>query len=185
MDLSDKDRATDEEINDGHVRDIEAILPRFSHPEYYTEPCVEELAAKERAELGFCRRVRNFVVGRHGYGHIKFEGETDVRRLDLDSIIQFNDREVIVYKDESKKPPIGQGLNKPAEVTLLKVTCVNKKTGEKIMDGPRIEKYRNLLNKKATEQGAEFISFNPIKGEWKFKVKHFSRYEFKNEQTDG
>lgn len=183
MDLS--DRVVEEEINnDNHVTDIESILPKLRHPEYYTEPCVQELAAKERAELGFCRRVSNFVVGRHGHGHIKFEGVTDVRRLDLDSLIQFNDREVIVYKDESKKPPIGQGLNKPAEVTLLKVICINKKTGQKITDGPRIEKYRNLLNKKATEQGAEFISFDPIKGEWKFKVRHFSKYEFKDEETD-
>jgi nuclear pore complex protein Nup98-Nup96 len=57
---------------------------------------VEELAAKERAKPGYCCQVRDFVVGRHGYGSIKFLGETDMRGLDLESIMEFNIREVIV-----------------------------------------------------------------------------------------
>lgn len=80
-----------------HGADIEALMPKLCHSDYYTEPRIQELAAKERAEPGFCRRVKDFVVGRHGYGSIKFIGETDVRRLDLESLIQFNNREVILY----------------------------------------------------------------------------------------
>ncbi|KAK8450285.1 hypothetical protein SEVIR_7G340584v4 [Setaria viridis] len=76
------------------------------------EPSLEEFAAKECGEPGYCSRVKDFVVGRHGYGSIKFLGETDVRGLDLESIVEFNNREVIVYKDDSKKPPVGEGLNK-------------------------------------------------------------------------
>ncbi|KAI3804510.1 hypothetical protein L1987_26110 [Smallanthus sonchifolius] len=98
-----------------HGADIKALMPKLLHSDYYTEPRIQELAAKERVEPGFCRRVKDFVVGRHNYGSIKFLGETDVRRLDLESLIQFNNREVIVYMDETKKPPVGQGLNKPAE----------------------------------------------------------------------
>ncbi|KAH7655255.1 nuclear pore complex protein Nup98-Nup96 protein [Dioscorea alata] len=161
-----------------HGADIEALMPKLRHADYYTEPRIQELAAKERAEPGFCRHVKDFVVGRHGYGSIKFDGETDVRRLDLESLIQFNNREVIVYKDESKKPPVGQGLNKSAEVTLLNIKCMNKKTGLLYTEGPKVEKYREMLKKKAEEQGAEFVSYDPVKGEWKFRVKHFSRYEF-------
>ncbi|XP_072974682.1 nuclear pore complex protein NUP98A isoform X2 [Typha angustifolia] len=161
-----------------HGADVEALMPKLRHADYYTEPRIQELAAKERAEPGFCRHVKDFVVGRHGYGSIKFFGETDVRTLDLESIVQFNTREVIVYKDESKKPPVGQGLNKPAEVTLLNIKCMNKKTGQQYTEGPRIEKYKEMLTKKAEEQGAEFVSYDPVKGEWKFKVKHFSSYEF-------
>ncbi|CAK9165564.1 unnamed protein product [Ilex paraguariensis] len=71
--------------------------------------------------------VLDFVVGRHGCGSIKFIGETDVRRLDLESLIQFNNWEVIVYVDGNKKPPVGQGLNKPAEVMLLNIKCLIKR----------------------------------------------------------
>ncbi|XP_076951128.1 nuclear pore complex protein NUP98A-like [Bidens hawaiensis] len=159
-----------------HGADIETLMPKLRHSDYYTEPRIQELAAKERAEPGFCRRVKDFVVGRHNYGSIKFFGETDVRRLDLESLIQFNHREVIVYMDETNKPPVGQGLNKPAEVTLLNIKCVDKKTGRQLTEGPRVEKYKEMLKRKAEDQGAEFVSYDPVKGEWKFRVSHFSRY---------
>ncbi|KAM0029978.1 putative peptidase S59, nucleoporin, nucleoporin peptidase S59 [Helianthus debilis subsp. tardiflorus] len=167
-----------------HGADIEALMPKLRHSDYYTEPRIQELAAKERAEPGFCRRVKDFVVGRHNYGSIKFFGETDVRRLDLESLIQFNNREVIVYMDETKKPPVGQGLNKPAEVTLMNIKCFDKKTGRQFTEGPRIEKYKEMLKKKAEDQGAEFVSYDPVKGEWKFRVSHFSRYALKEDDDE-
>ncbi|KAL1568834.1 nuclear pore complex protein NUP98A-like [Salvia divinorum] len=165
-----------------HGAGIEALMPKLRHSDYYTEPRIQELAAKERAEPGYCRHVKDFVVGRHGYGSINFFGETDVRRLDLESLIQFNNREVIVYVDESKKPPVGQGLNKPAEVTLLNIKCFDKKTGQQYVEGPRIGKYKEMLKRKAEDQGAEFVSYDPEKGEWKFRVNHFSTYKFGDDE---
>ncbi|CAM6098075.1 unnamed protein product [Calypogeia fissa] len=169
-------RAGEAAIAYEHGADIEALMPKLRHSDYFTEPRIQELAAKERAEPGYCRRVHDFVVGRRGYGSVKFLGDTDVRRLDLEGIIQFNKCEVLVYMDESKKPPAGQGLNKPAEVTLLNVKSVDKKTGQHFTEGPEIEKFEKRLKRKTEEQGAEFISFDAVKGEWKFQVKHFSRY---------
>ena len=107
-----------------------------------------------------------------------------MRRLDLESLVQFNNREVIVYMDDSKKPPVGQGLNKPAEVTLLNIKCFNKKTGHQYTEGPQVEKYKNMLKRKAEDQGAEFLSYDPIKGEWKFRVNHFSTYNLEDEKED-
>ncbi|KAG5223103.1 nuclear pore complex protein [Salix suchowensis] len=167
-----------------HGADIEALMPKLRCSDYYTEPRIQELAAKERAKPGFCRHVKDFVVGRHGYGSIKFLVETDVRRLDLESLVQFNNREVIVYMDDSKKPPVGQGLNKPAEVTLLNVKCVDKKTGRQLTEGPKIERYKEMLRRKAEDQGAEFVSYDPVKGEWKFKVSHFSKYMLEDEEEE-
>ncbi|GMH30222.1 hypothetical protein Nepgr_032065 [Nepenthes gracilis] len=156
-----------------HGADIEAMMPKLWHSDYYTEPRIQELAAKERAEPGYCRRVKDFVVGRHGYGSIKFLGETDVRRLDLESLIQFDNREVCVYMNDSTKPPLGQGLNKPAEVTLLNIKCYDKKAGRLYTEGPEVEKYKEMLKKKAEDQGAEYLSYDPVVGEWKFRVSHF------------
>jgi hypothetical protein len=39
-------------------------MPILHHSDYFTEPRIQELAAKERAEPGYCRRVVDFVVGR-------------------------------------------------------------------------------------------------------------------------
>ncbi|KAL6986547.1 hypothetical protein U1Q18_019905 [Sarracenia purpurea var. burkii] len=167
-----------------HGADIEALMPKLRHSDYYTEPRIQELAAMERSEPGFCCRVKNFVVGRHGYGSIRFVGETDVRRLDLESLVQFNNREVIVYMDESRKPPVGQGLNKPAEVILLNIKCFDKKTGRQYTEGPKIDRYREMLKRKAEDQGAEFVSYDPIKGEWKFRVNHFSKYRLGDDDED-
>ena len=167
-----------------HGADIEALMPKLRRSDYFTEPRIQELAAKERARPGFCRHVKDFVVGRHGYGSIKFLVETDVRRLDLESLVQFNNREVIVYMDDSKKPPVGQGLNKPAEVTLLNIKCIDKKTGRQFTEGPKIERYKEMLKRKAEDQGAEFVSYDPVKGEWKFKVNHFSKYMLEDEEEE-
>jgi nuclear pore complex protein Nup98-Nup96 len=157
---------------------IEKMMPKLSKADYFTEPSLEELAAKERAEPGYCCQVRDFVVGRQGYGSIKFLGETDVRGLDLESVVEFNYREVVVYKEDSEKPPVGEGLNKAAMVTLLNIKCMNKKTGHQYTEGPRLDKFKEMLAKKTEEQGSEFVSFDGVKGEWKFRVKHFSSYGF-------
>lgn len=124
-------------------------------------------------EPGFCSHVKEFVVGRQGYGSIKFLGETDVRHLDIKSIVQFNNREVIVYPDGRKKPGVGQELNKAGEVTLLNVKCINKKTEQQYVEGHLVESYQELLIKTTLEHGAEFVSFDPVEGEWKFRVPHF------------
>ncbi|XP_026408908.1 nuclear pore complex protein NUP98A-like [Papaver somniferum] len=165
---NDKERTVNE-----NGADIEALMPKLHYCDYYTEPEIQELAAKERAEPGFCGKVKDFIVGRHGLRSIKFAGETDVRNLDLESLVQFNNREVIVYLDDSKKPPVGQGLNKAAVVTLLNIKCFDKKTGQQYLEGVKVEKFKELLMKKTVDQGAEFVSYDPIKGEWKFRVNHF------------
>ncbi|KAK2966196.1 hypothetical protein RJ640_008762 [Escallonia rubra] len=86
--LTREDNSTQE--TDLHTPVDYKLTPKLRHPDYYTEPRIQELAEKERAEPGFCRRVKDFVVGRHGCGSIKFLGETDVRKLDIESHVHFN-----------------------------------------------------------------------------------------------
>ncbi|KAL3538380.1 hypothetical protein ACH5RR_001746 [Cinchona calisaya] len=148
--------------NVGQNPDVTAIMPKIRCPFYYIKPTIKELEARERAQSGFCQHVKDFVVGKLGYGSIKFSGEIDVRELNIASLFQFNYREVVVYMDYRKKPPIGQGLNRPAEVTLLNVECIDK-TGEPCTDGTKVEKYREMLKKKAEEIGAEMVYYDPIK----------------------
>ncbi|XP_042009968.1 nuclear pore complex protein NUP98A-like isoform X2 [Salvia splendens] len=151
-----------------------ALLPKLPDGvEYYTEPSLRKLAAKEIAEAGFCRRVKDFVVGRKGHGSIKFLGETDVCHLDVESIVQLNNRQVIVYPNGRKKPRDGGQGNKTAEVSLLNVKCISKKTGKKYVEGHPVESYKEMLVKMIRERGAEFDSYDPVEGELKFRVKLF------------
>ncbi|KAG2588876.1 hypothetical protein PVAP13_5NG354500 [Panicum virgatum] len=152
-----------------------SVLPRLYNADYYTVPSIVELAVNESEEPGYCSRVPHFTVGRHGYGSVRFDGETDVRKLDIASIVEFNNREILVYRDESNTPPVGQGLNKPAEVTLLNVKCIDQKTGLQFTGGPTVDRYKETLVQWTKEHDAEFVSFDPMKGEWKFKVKNFSQ----------
>ncbi|PON79848.1 Peptidase [Parasponia andersonii] len=152
------------------LRETETSLPTLRKPGYYMEPCFDELVRRELMDPGYCSRVPEFTVGRYGFGSVKYIGETDVRWLDLDNIVTFNRHEVVVYEDESTKPLVGQGLNKTAEVTLvLKLPLSNLEDDLK-------ESMVGKLKPSAERQGAQYVSFDPSKGEWKFLVAHFSRF---------
>ncbi|XP_068658025.1 nuclear pore complex protein NUP98A-like [Aristolochia californica] len=103
--------------------------------------------------------------------------------LDLEALVKLNNKDVILYMDESKKPPVGQSLNKPTEFTLLNIKCFNKKIGQQYTDGPKVEKYMEMMYKKVEDKGAEFVSSDPVKGECKIRVNHFSCYELGDEAS--
>lgn len=71
-------RAGEAAIAYEHGADIEALMPKLGHSDYFTEPRIQELAAKERTDPGYCRRVQDFVVRRKAFGSVKFQGNTDV-----------------------------------------------------------------------------------------------------------
>eukprot|EP01018_Ginkgo_biloba_P038069 Gb_29033 [translate_table: standard] len=161
---------------------MEAAIPRIHSADYFIEPSVRELIAREHLEKGYCTRVCNFIIGRLGYGYIKFLGETDVRWLDIDNIVEFERCQVSVYKDENSKPPIGMGLNKAAEITLIIKDAHQK--GASALECSEVSKYTEKLKRKTEEQGAQFISFNASNSEWKFLVRHFSRFGLDDEDDD-
>lgn len=161
------------------LHDPEDYLPTLQCSDYYTKPCLSELAIREFANPGYCSRVQDFVVGRIGYGYVKFIGETDIRFLDLDSIVKFNRCEISIYEDDNFKPLEGQGLNKPAEVTLV----FEKKLLDNLTED-RLRKFVEKLKLKTESQGAEFISFDHLNCEWKFSVQHFSRFGLGEEEDE-
>ncbi|XP_043720177.1 nuclear pore complex protein NUP96 isoform X1 [Telopea speciosissima] len=160
------------------LSDIKASFPVLHSSDYFMEPSLLDLDAQELNDPGHCCRVRNFTVGRVGYGWVKFLGETDVRWLELDQIVKFDRHEVVVYEDETDKPAIGEGLNKAAEVTL--VLQIKPLSDERVKLDSIAEKLKIITEK----QGACFISFDPLNGEWKFLVRHFSRFGLSEDDED-
>lgn len=45
-----------------------------------------------------------------------------------------------MYLDEGQKPEVGRGLNKPAEVTMLRIHKLDKETGKPTTDPEAIDR---------------------------------------------
>uniref|UniRef100_A0A452ST70 Nuclear pore complex protein Nup98-Nup96 n=1 Tax=Ursus americanus TaxID=9643 RepID=A0A452ST70_URSAM len=143
---------------------------------YYTIPSMDDLA-KITNEKGECI-VSDFTIGRKGYGSIYFEGDVNLTNLNLDDIVHIRRKEVIVYLDDNQKPPVGEGLNRKAEVTLDGVWPTDKTSRCLIKSPDRLAdiNYEGRLEAVSRKQGAQFKEYRPETGSWVFKVSHFSKY---------
>ncbi|XP_061596390.1 nuclear pore complex protein Nup98-Nup96 isoform X2 [Cololabis saira] len=151
---------------------------------YYTIPSLEDLA--EMTDENAACVVENFTIGRKGYGSIFFPGEVNVTGLNLDEIVHFRRKEVIVYPDDKNKPQEGEGLNRRAEVTLDgvwpndKTSCTQIRSPERLTD----MNYEGRLEKASRKQGARFLEYRPETGSWVFEVVHFSKYGLQDSDED-
>lgn len=144
--------------------------PTLLRPGYITAPSMAVLKKMTKKELS---HVRNFAVYRPNIGKIEWEGDTDVRGLDLDLIVNIEKRGVEVYDSEEAeliKPAVGQGLNKPAIVYLDNIFPPD--------DASELKKSQFLskLKKICLKSGSEFMDYDAEHGQWSFRVEHFSRY---------
>lgn len=143
---------------------------------YYTIPPLQELATMVD-ENGNCI-VENFTIGREGYGNVFFPGETNVAGLNLDEIVHFRRKEITIYPDDDNKPPVGEGLNRQAQITLDCVWPVDKTTHEPIKVAERLKQmgYEEKIERATLKLGAKFMEYRPETGSWVFQVNHFSKY---------
>lgn len=150
-------------------KSIKSILnehaPVLTKAGYDCHPSVHELQRKSDDELS---EVKNFVVFRPGVGQIKWEGETDVRNVNLDEVVVIENKMISVYDDldESDKPPRGTALNKRAVVTLYQIS-------PKIITAEAIKKFEKKLQKNCSKNGSEFLHYDLDLEEWMFRVNHF------------
>lgn len=151
---------------------------KLKRSDYYTIPMLDEIH-KFKNEKGECL-VRGFTIGRHGYGKVCFPEEINISNLDLDAIVEFSFREITIYPDDSQKPPVGQGLNRPAEITLEHVWPRHSVTHEVIKDPKEIDKddFMTRLNLLSERQDAKLVNYFADTGKWVFSVKHFTKYCF-------
>ncbi|XP_066223421.1 nuclear pore complex protein Nup98-Nup96 isoform X5 [Saccopteryx leptura] len=161
------------ENNTYHIHPAGIVLTKVG---YYTIPSMDDLA-KITNEKGECI-VSDFTIGRKGYGSIYFEGEVNLTNLNLDDIVHIRRKEVIVYLDDNHKPPVGEGLNRKAEVTLDGVWPTDKTSRCLIKSPDRLAdiNYEGRLEAVSRKQGAQFKEYRPETGSWVFKVSHFSKY---------
>lgn len=101
-----------------------------SKRDIYTEPSIEEL--EKFVKNGKVELVDGFTIGRQGYGRIRWQGPISFADVDLGDLVRFQRKQVTVYPDETKKPPIGEGFNKKATIYLENIFPHNRKTKEEI-----------------------------------------------------
>jgi len=115
--------------------------------------------------------VEELAIERPDVGRIQFHGITDCSGLDFDTLVRLEIGEVLVYPDSLSKPPVGEGLNKPAAVELYQ--CWPPSGSMLGKDGKSQDKYKNKIKKMTEDKGAEFVGYDCNTGIWKFCVKHF------------
>lgn len=84
----------------------------------------------------------------------------------------FRRKEITIYPDDDDKPPVGEQLNKKAQVTLDCVWPVDKTTRSTICNLTRLNdmNYRDRLERASAKIGATFIDYLPETGSWVFEV---------------
>lgn len=133
---------------------------------YYTIPSTEELHRMSVSEL---KCVVDFTVGRSKFGEVRFLGQTNLLTLrPLMDLIQISLKEVAVYENEKYiKPSVGEELNKPAIIILHQIFPSSSITKEE---------YAKKVEERTVSMGANFIQYDPDKGDWIFRVPHFTKY---------
>ncbi|CAK4086421.1 unnamed protein product [Aphanomyces euteiches] len=154
-------------------RAVNPLAPILTKEGYYTLPEYSTLCTMSTAEL---KAVDHFVVGCKGMGCVQWYGTTDVTGLNLDELVLFAPKEVIVYPNEDDKHVLGEGLNKPALVELLHIYPPE--------DPNKRAQYIDRVKARTEHMDASFVDYQPDSGVWKFKVEHFSRYGFDDDDEN-
>jgi len=112
-------------------------------------------------------KVSNFSAASE-FGSVLFDGLVDLRDINLEEEIVFTKGSLEIYpnKADMDKPNVGSGLNRPATITLL----VEPKLGK------TAAAFAEKLRASCVSSGSEYISYDGVKCEWKFRVLHFSKY---------
>ncbi|KAJ3024711.1 UNVERIFIED_CONTAM: hypothetical protein HDU68_007869 [Siphonaria sp. JEL0065] len=166
---------------------------RSATPVYETEPSTEELMQLSDAEL---RRVEGYTVILPSIGKVKFLDPVDLIKASPTgtragiaqipgTIVLLKHKVIEVYPDETEKDPVGMGVNVPAEVSLERCWVIDKSTGHIIDDDtdPRFDRHYKRLE---SIEGTKMLGFNKKTGTWRFKVEHFSKYGFdEDDEEDG
>ncbi|KAI9138001.1 nuclear protein 96-domain-containing protein [Paraphysoderma sedebokerense] len=144
---------------------------------YVLSPSLDVLRTMSRSQLS---AITDFKVACSGIGQVQFLQPVDLTTVPSPSmipgnIVKFQPKVCDVYPDDNNKPPVGQGLNVPAIITLYNCFAIDRSTGEKVTDPGESVVQRHLMRLKRIPD-TEFVDFEPETGTWTFRVAHFSRY---------
>jgi len=151
---------------------------------YYLIPDYTEIIRMTKDEV---RRIENFTIGNQ-HGKVVWENQTDILSIfegvhdsykTIENLVDIQNSALTVYKDDSNKPPRGQGLNKPAIIYLLGMypkAIKNKLKNSQVMTEKEVvifDKYKARLREMVRANGDVFLSYRGKQGELCFSVSGF------------
>jgi nuclear pore complex protein Nup98-Nup96 len=147
--------------------------------DYVLSPSLDTLLRMSDEEL---KKVEKFTISIPVFGSVQFIDPVDLHEIGRNNIqslpgktVLIESQLVTVYPDDDDKPPAGQGLNKPAIISLVGCWPKDKSTGA-IIDNENDPRFDKHLKKLKRMEDTTFIGFEVVTGTWKFRVEHFSRY---------
>lgn len=153
---------------------------------YWMQPTREEILDMNRMQR---QKVAGFTVGRENVGSVKFRVPVDLSNIDIDqicnSIVILQPRSATVYPIAAKKPPVGKGLNVPAQISLEQSwpRAKDRRTPVQDQNSSRFNKHIERLKR---IPDTTFESYNKDTGVWTFSVEHFTTYglEYDEDETE-
>jgi hypothetical protein len=156
------------------LSDLNQVPLLLLPPGCQCNPTIDELTRMSDFDR---KHVSNFLLKKHAFGSICFDGDIDITTVTLEvppnstPLLSWEGSAnactgVVLYPDPVTKPARGQGLNRPAMITL----CYHKNCDQ---ESVRSQMERSPLNE---ADKMEFSSYNSATGELKFHVDHFSRW---------
>ncbi|CAG8557598.1 4050_t:CDS:2, partial [Cetraspora pellucida] len=163
--------------SNGSTKEEEIFSSPILDSEYYSTPTIKDLKEMSPEHL---KSVSGFLVGRKGYGAIEYPDPVDLSEINpiediLGKIIKFESQHCTVYGNDYSKPPPGQGLNKPAIISLTNCWALDKSNRQPITE-PEDPRYQQRIERLKRVDGTKFITFVPATGTWVFQVEHFTTY---------
>ena len=148
----------------------------MTRPDYYTVPALEELINYKQQDDSCV--IKGFTIGRIGYGNVSFPDAVDISNLNLDELVHFRYRELSIYLDDTKKPPLNQELNRRAQITLDRVYPKSRNDQKLITNVEDLIAldFGNTLRELCRKHGTKFVDYRAETGSWVFLVDHFSKY---------
>eukprot|EP00953_Heterococcus_sp_UTEX-ZZ885_P002793 2033-Heterococcus_DN1.PRE.1 len=147
-DADDSDIEGDIGSSDGRAADEEvSSAPTLKNPRYTTIPALNELNRMSAEQLS---HVENFTIYTK-HGKIQWLVPVDLRHADLDTIVAIEHKSAAVYDelpDDITKPPVGSGLNQPAQISLHDVWPPRSGSDD------AVERYKNKLERKTAQMDA-------------------------------
>ena len=146
--------------------------------DYWMIPSRAEIEQMNRVQR---QQVANFTVGRTNVGQVRFRVPVDLTKINLDTILDgivtLIIRSATVYPDVNTKPPVGNGLNVPAEIMLLHTSPRSGSEGNPAKMKKHVQRLKNIPD-------TTFVSYDEKTAAWVFRVEHFTTYGLDDDEDD-
>jgi len=133
----------------------ENLFPKFNN-EFDINPNIQIIYRMNKFDL---KNVEGFSIS-NNFGKIKFKHKVDLTNLNLSEIVLIDLYNIEIYPGRELPNP-GEGLNKPAIITMKQMFNENENLNE----------YVNRIK----EKGGKFLKYNELKGKFKFEVEKWMK----------